>query len=310
MRIEGVKVRVPEALRSCETLWPTLARALEGRVTWLPLEDEAGSFLSLPPLTRQGNLPWLYLESDFGYAPHRQICAEGGETRAVGTRFPMVLIFAAASEAAEVAEGAGLLRAWLSVQHGRFEASRPLLVAYGARPASLSSAGSAAALAAGLVRHGLDVVELHGVPQAAEYVVQCVAAVAESRKRRVPSRFKVAGMRCQTLRDPSDKLRISWVSQLMQIPGVSEDIAKIIAEQFPSPGVLLDAVARAEQAARSDASSSTSAAFLDPVVADAFIGELEYPIRGKKSTRRIGPIISRRVFTLFHANVTPELVLV
>jgi len=300
MRIEGVKVRVSEALRSSEALWPRLVQALEGRVAWQPLDDEAGSLLAFPVLTRRGNLPWLYLESEFGYAPHRQVCAEGGETRAVGTRLPTVLLFVEASEAAEVAESAGLLRTWLSVQHGKFESSRPLLVAYGARPASFGPQGSA--LAAGLVRHGLGVVELHGVPEAAEYVVQCSAAVAESRKRRVPSRFKVAGLRCQTLRDPGDKLRISWVSQLMQIPGVSEDIAKIIAERYPSPGVLLDAVARA--------SASSAVAGPDALMADAFVAELEYPIRGKKSTRRIGPIVSRRVFTLFHPDVTPELVLV
>merc|ERR1712014_97013 len=117
---------------------------------------------------------------------------------------------------------------------------------------------------------------------AAQYVVQCAAAIAESRKRRVPSRFKVAGLRCQTLRDPMDKLRISWVSQLMQIPGVSEEIAKVVAERYPSPASILAAVAK------SDASTVN-------IVAEGFVSEIEYPIRGKKSTRKIGPIVSRRI---------------
>lgn len=312
MRVEGVNVRAPEAIRSSQTLWPCLAQSLQGRVIWTEAQEITGSVLSMPPLTRLKETLWLYLETDFGYAPHRQVCAEGGESRSLGTRYPMIMIFAEAKDAAEVAENASLLRTWLSVQHGRFERSRVLLLSYGSKPASRDSPHAALSLTAATMRHGLELVELHGLPQAAEYIFQCAAAVAESRKRRVPSRFKVAGLKCQTLRDPGDKLRISWVSQLMQIPGVSEDIAKVIAERYPSPGVLLDAVARADEAQR----ASSSSGLAEPphgvcnATADAFLSEIEFPIRGKKSTRRIGPIVSRRVFTLFHASVAPELVLV
>jgi len=309
MRVEGVKVRASEALRASEVLWPALLRALEGRVAWAPLEEDAAEDLTLPVSTRRGELPWCYLECDFGYAPHRQVCAEGGETRAVLTRIPALFIFADAAEAHEVAAAAGQLRTWLASPHGRFEASRPLLLSHGSRTASLGSADAAKALIAGLLC-GLDIVELHGALEAAEYVAQCAAAVAESRKRRVPSRFKVAGVRCQTLRDPGDKLRISWVSQLMQIPGVSEEIAKVVAERWPSPGALLGAVARAGKDARGAGSSSGSAIGVDASIADSFLAEMEYPIRGKKCTRRIGPIVSRRVYSLFHPGVSPELVLV
>merc|ERR1712139_460396 len=100
--------------------------------------------------------------------------------------------------------------------------------------------------------------------------------------------------------------RISWVSQLMQVPGVSEEIAKVIAERFPSPGALLAAVAGADKDGSRSASSSSSGSDLNTAVADAFLAELEYPIRGKKCTRRIGPIISRRLFTLFHPAVSPS----
>eukprot|EP00435_Cladocopium_sp_Y103_P019508 s2655_g4.t1 len=34
--------------------------------------------------------------------------------------------------------------------------------------------------------------------------------------------------------------------------------------------------------------------------ADRFLSDLELPIRGKKGTRRLGPVLSRRLFTLFH----------
>jgi hypothetical protein len=161
-----------------------------------------------------------------------------------------------------------------------------------------------------MLQHGLDVVEVSGLLEAAEYVFQCAAAVAESRKRRVPSRFKVAGTRCQTIRDPADKLRISWVSQLMQVPGVSEEIAKVIAQRYPSPGALLGAVAQADRDARANTASLSVDSKVDDAVSEAFLAELEYPIRGKKSTRRIGPIISRRLFTLFHPTISPGFVLV
>jgi hypothetical protein len=160
----------------------------------------------------------------------------------------------------------------------------------------LGSTQKARELFAGLVHQGLDIVELRGEVEAVEYIVQCASAIAESRKRRVPSRFKVAGLRCQTLRDPIDKLRISWVSQLMQIPGVSEEIAKVVAERYPSPAAILAAVAKTD--------SSTSNAH-----AEGFVSEIEYPIRGKKSTRKIGPIVSRRIFMLFHPTVAPDYVL-
>lgn len=298
----GITAHVSESLRSSDVLWPAMERALAGRVATAGFDEEPGSSLELPTLTSRGSCPWLFLECDFGYAPHRQICAEGGESRVTGTRFPVLLIFADASEAHEVANAAGCLCAWLSAPGGRFEASRPLLVAHGAKPSSLGRDGAIAALATGLVCHGLGVVEVRGAREAAEYVAQCASAVAESRKRRMPSRFKVAGVRCQTLRDPSEKLRISWVSQLMQVPGVSEEIAKIVAERYQSPGALLAAVASAVAEA-GDASRAVTAA------AEAFIAEMEYPIRGRKGTRRVGPIVSRRLFTLFHPTEPPDLVL-
>ncbi|CAE8667283.1 unnamed protein product, partial [Polarella glacialis] len=162
-------------------------------------------------------------------------------------------------------------------------------------------AAAASALSAALLRWGAGFVEVRSPEHAAEYTAQCAAAVATSRKRRVPSRFKVPGVRCQSLpQNPDDRLRITWVSQLMQIPGVSEEVAKAVAGRHPTPAALLEAVAAAASGGES----------VDAAVADAFLADLEYPIRGKKGTRRLGPVVSRRIFALFHPGVLPEHVLV
>merc|ERR1711988_2087022 len=127
--------------------------------------------------------------------------------------------------------------------------------------------------------------------QAAEYLIQCGTAICESRKRRMPSRFKVAGSRCQTLPSGAeDKMRVAWVSQLMQIPGVSEEIAKVIAERYPSPAAIMKAVEETNLPGTEASVSATSSA-------EGLFAELEYPIRGKKSMRRVGPIVSRRIYT-------------
>lgn len=46
------------------------------------------------------------------------------------------------------------------------------------------------------------------------------------------------------------------------------------------------------------------------LASDDFLADLEYPVRGRKGTRRLGPTVSRRLFALFHPNTPPEHVLV
>mmetsp|Transcript_127035 Transcript_127035/g.206745 ORF Transcript_127035/g.206745 Transcript_127035/m.206745 type:complete len:306 (-) Transcript_127035:45-962(-) len=305
MRVSGVTLHVSEALRHLDVLWCALERSLQERLAWVDV-DETTAGSKAPPIEGGHLLPWAYLECEFHYAPHRQICAEGGVT-AAGTRFPLVLLFVESATAAMVAKLAGDLQDWLSTPGGLFAQSRTLLLAYGGKPASLRR-DAAPTLLKALVQHDFGVVELKDAIHASEYVVQCATAVAESRKRRVPSRFKVAGVRCQTLgSDPADKLRIAWVSQLMQIPGVSEEIAKVVAERYPTPAAVMRAAADADPAG---ACAQGSCEGHPGSVADGFFADLEYPIRGKKGTRRIGPIVSRRIFTLFHPATPAEHLLI
>merc|ERR1740121_734810 len=133
-----------------------------------------------------------------------------------------------------------------------------LVLVGAARPSSLRPE-EATSLACSLVRYGVGSVEVVDVDHAVQYVLQCAATVQECRRRRVPSRFKVAGVRCQTLpRDPQDKLRLTWVSQLMQVAGVSEEIAKAVSERYSSPGLLMQAVTQATEGRGASAASASA----------------------------------------------------
>eukprot|EP00747_Dinoflagellata_sp_TGD_P179288 gnl/TRDRNA2_/TRDRNA2_29876_c0_seq1.p1 gnl/TRDRNA2_/TRDRNA2_29876_c0~~gnl/TRDRNA2_/TRDRNA2_29876_c0_seq1.p1 ORF type:complete len:307 (+),score=38.37 gnl/TRDRNA2_/TRDRNA2_29876_c0_seq1:40-960(+) len=302
--VSSVTVHLSTALRESDPLGSTLLRAFDGRIRWEAIDEAPSSALAEPPL----HVPrWAYIESDFEYTPHRQLCKEGGlSCAAAGSRFPLVVAFGEGKSACDLAVAADAFTKWLSSAPRPFATSRVLLVLIcGAKPSTLRP-DCATALASCLVQHGVGVVEVRDAAHAAEYLAQCAASISESRKRRVPSRFKVAGTRCQTLpQNPEDKLRITWVSQLMQVPGVSEEIAKVIAGRHPNPASLLEAVSRADPDGSSlgDGGSTSS-------VADKFLADLEYPIRGKKGTRHVGPIISRRVFALFHPATSPEHMLI
>lgn len=330
----AVSLRVsPELLRADAAvggggsdLWTTLERGLaESGIPWSAVRDEehqmpgsessfSSSFSSAPR--------WAYLESDFAYAPHRLTCSEGGQgggrEELFGTRYPLALIFeedVAASFAASLALLPNFLD-WLRSPLRSFGGSLrvTLVLIGGQKPVSLKKEHSER-LALAMVRLGVGTVEVRDCAHAAQYVVQCAAAVAECKRRRVPSRFKVPGVRCQTLpKDPQDKLRLTWVSQLMQVAGVSEEIAKAVAGRYASPSALLLAVAESAAAAAGGSAADDQGGLRIEApsmteVADAFLADLEYPTRGKKGTRRLGPVVSRRLFTLFHADTPADTVL-
>ena len=133
------------------------------------------------------------MESDFPYAAHRTVVAQGDSLEVSGTRFPLALVFLDVAAADLVtAATMGPLVEWLGSSHKPFTQTRLLLLVYGPKPTSLRPA-AAASLAACLLRHGAAAVELCGVGHVAEYAAQCAATINESRRRRVPSRFEVAG---------------------------------------------------------------------------------------------------------------------
>jgi len=302
VQVTGVVVKASSSLQGRTSLWQGLQQALDGRVVCAHAAAAEASLIN------DVGTPWAYLESDFHYVPHRQLSAAGAAAAAiagpgaVGTRFPLVLLFADPGDAEDVeslvAQFAKQLRSPLSP----FRTSRVLLLMLGKKMLSLKP-GGAASFASCLIDHGVGTVELRDIAHISEYIAQCASAIAESRKRRVPSRFKVAGARCQTLPSgPGEKMRVAWVSQLMQIPGVSEEIAKVIADQYASPAALLQAIGQVDPV-------GTEAGGQAGGLADSFLAELEFPIRGKKSMRRVGPVVSRRIFTMFNPAVSAQQVL-
>lgn len=230
--------------------------------------------------------PWAYLECNFDYSTHK--------TQTLVTRFPTIFVFVGPEDFH--AADSPLLKSQefarrLSESSQPFSGSRIIFVVCKGtkrtRPDVMES------LVKCLLRCSINCVETFSAHAAAEYVLQCTSAVLESRKRKFPSRFKTEGERCQTVPKTQENQRlITWVSMLMQVPSVSEEIAKVIAKRHSSPAAMLAAV------------NGT------PPAKSGFLEDLEYPIRGQKSTRRVGPVISRRLHSLFSANIQESDVLV
>lgn len=272
----------PELQRNA--LGEVLRTAAEGRV---PLDltklEDFGGAAPLPPL------PWALIQADFNYVSQWSVSSAEDPLAPLGSRSAAVLCFAGSSvDLEKVLEE--LKRWWLSMSR-HCPGARLLLVLTGQKAASLN-AKNAELLAEVLVSLGWNTVEVRTPQQAAMYAINCAEAVVKSRGRTLPSRFKVQGVRCQTVpKDPDDRLANTWVSQLMQVQGMSEEMAKVVAERFSSPFAMMEAISVAAQSAPEGKQEAT---------ADRFLSDLELPIRGKKGTRRLGPVLSRRLFTLFH----------
>jgi len=309
--ISGITLHVSASLRTTGVLWPALENSLDGHLPWEAI-DETVTCAPKVTVDRKcdADFQWAYLQTDSPYLAHRQACIDGPSDDA-GTCFPLVLVFAEASACRSIASSMRGLDRWLRSTGDDNSATsagvplaraRLLLILWGSKPATLRP-DSCALLADLLLKDDIATVETLNAANASDYVLQCASSICECRKRRVPSRFKIPGTRCQTLpKDPADKLRVTWVSQLMQIPGVSEEIAKTVAERYPSPAAMLKAVQSVDPTGR--CLDEGPRVTIPPEV--DFLSDLEYPIRGRKSTRRIGPIVSHRILALFHADVQPD----
>jgi len=269
----------PELQRNA--LGEQLRTAAEGRsLTLENLEEESES-----------PLPWALIEADFNYVSQWSVATAKDPLAPLGSRSAAVLCFASASPVDRVQKSVEELNRWWPHNVTRWPGARLFLVLTGEKKASIN-AKIAELLAQALVTMGCNTVEVRTPEQAALYALNCVEAVQKSRGKTLPSRFKVQGVRCQTIpKDPDDRLGNVWVSQLMQVQGMSEEMAKVVAERFASPFSMMEAISAAAQEAAEGTEGDT---------ADRFIADLELPIRGKKGTRRLGPVLSRRLFTLFH----------
>mmetsp|Transcript_21567 Transcript_21567/g.50286 ORF Transcript_21567/g.50286 Transcript_21567/m.50286 type:complete len:333 (-) Transcript_21567:74-1072(-) len=315
-----VTLHVSEGLRNCGGLCERIEEVLEKQTasSCLPISD-ALLLQQSESVVAEGvacetrfEIPWLYMETDFEYAPHRLRKLHPADF--TGTQHPVVLLFAGFSPG----PAGGSLQdccsrlpdflEWLLRRQPSFGDSRFLLIFRHA--AGRRNAAQTAELAAScLVGVSVGLVEVADDAGAAKYVAQCVNSVVESQRRRIPSRFKVAGPRCQTLSiDSADAVQMAWISQLMQIPGISEEVAKAIATRHKSPALLMEALVEWEQECasgvllRGDGSGHPRH---QKQAQETFLAAIEVPARGKREVRRIGAAISKRVCGIFHASAAP-----
>mmetsp|Transcript_56098 Transcript_56098/g.126191 ORF Transcript_56098/g.126191 Transcript_56098/m.126191 type:complete len:304 (-) Transcript_56098:36-947(-) len=290
----GVSARVPAQLRDKHGLiWDIVQAELERQAmcAWVPHRE---LMLQSPPTSLASMPPWMFLETSFAYAPHRVRKRLGDDA---GTQYPVLLLFAPGTEALEqMGDFLPAFKEWLLSCEPGFAMSRLLILAWHIkRPPAKSQEDVLSTSASCLVGHSVGVVEVADAVGAAKYVAQCVASVVESQRRRLPSRFKVAGPRCQTLSD-SDAIQKAWVSQLMQIPGVSEEAAKAVAQRHPSPAALMHAIK--EECSHEPYS-------LQPA-SDSFLASLELPSRGRNDVRRLGVSLSKRICAVFQEAALPS----
>ncbi|KAH7649400.1 hypothetical protein FG379_001027 [Cryptosporidium bovis] len=82
-----------------------------------------------------------------------------------------------------------------------------------------------------LINNSIDSIETKNELEASQYLSNIISAICEIQKRSLSSKYKP---RISSF--PSDDL---WVSQLFQIPGLSEDSARAIERIFRTPGELI-----------------------------------------------------------------------
>ncbi|CRG97871.1 conserved Plasmodium protein, unknown function [Plasmodium gallinaceum] len=93
-------------------------------------------------------------------------------------------------------------------------------------------------IAALLVRYHIDSVELDNITHLNKYIFKCCKYLYQSKIRKPNSYFKVKPLSLNQLTNSNtneNKNYSTWISQLMQISGISEDISKKIAEVFKTP---------------------------------------------------------------------------
>lgn len=166
----------------------------------------------------------------------------------------------------------------------------------------------------GMVRYGLDAVEVSSVKEAGIYVALAVEAVRKSerekklklRKGDVCRSVGILGGGGPGSSGPAGvrgEFYVQWVSMLMEIPGVSEEIAKTVAETYPSLKKLLSDLGGEKGAGGASASGQvklvSAAAGYNCAATTNKLENLEIATRSKKESRRLGPVVAGRIVGFF-----------
>ncbi|EEA06334.1 uncharacterized protein CMU_008250 [Cryptosporidium muris RN66] len=83
-----------------------------------------------------------------------------------------------------------------------------------------------------LIHLSSDSIEVRNEADVTVYLYSIISSIGEAQKRPVPSKYKPKS-------NNSTAADSIWVSQLIQIPGLSDESAKAIADKFPNPSKLI-----------------------------------------------------------------------
>ncbi|XP_077489730.1 methyl methanesulfonate sensitivity 4 isoform X3 [Amblyomma americanum] len=133
---------------------------------------------------------------------------------------------------------------------------------------------------------GVTITTKEDPQELAEYLAKLTRALAERPHREAKQSRPLQHLTAGCL-SKHDSLRRTWQAQLEQFAGVSRDVAEAIVGQYPAPRLLLQAY----QACRDRALGET---LLADIQVRRGAGALQ-------STRRVGPVISGRIYRFFVA---------
>lgn len=131
--------------------------------------------------------------------------------------------------------------------------------------------------------HDIDIISVATIEEGANYVTCAVRALCD--KKTPHTKWHHKGDSCRSLsRATTCPNFVTWVSMLMEIPGMSEDTAKAVCERYRTPRAAIDA-SRGQS--------------------DHMFADIEIPSRGQKTARRLGPALSKKLYRIFTA-LDPE----
>eukprot|EP00392_Amoebophrya_sp_AT5.2_P005101 g5110.t1 len=165
-------------------------------------------------------------------------------------------------------------------------------------------------LAKGLIRYDLDVVEATSLDEAGVYVVLAVEAVFKSKTKKSTGEFHHRSEGCKSVPVNVEGVGAmfgTWCSMLMEIPGCGEEMAKVVAERWKSLPEFVKAVEE-EAVAGGGAGGGVASGKGSCNAVERELEELAVPIRGKNETRRLGPVLAKRIVQFFASEDSAEII--